>query len=120
MQQSSGIIEENSINQHSKGLSYKSKVQSVYFKDKAKLPSHHDEKLFIGKVPKIEMKNMVGSMENFQKSFKTSLYLIMNWKRKRKQIISKKSTLENNGIFKGEGMIQTLKIIKIIYFILWY
>lgn len=58
---------------------YESKVQSVYFKDKSKLPSHHNEKLFFGKVPIIEMKNMVvGSMENLQKSIDlfSSLYVI--------------------------------------------
>ena len=45
---------------------------------------YYDEKSFINKEPKIEMKNMVGSMKNLQESFKALLYLIINWKWKKK------------------------------------
>lgn len=51
---------------------YKLKVLSVYFEDKAKMPSHHEEKSFINKVQKIKMKNIIGSKENLQESFKAS------------------------------------------------
>lgn len=60
------------------------KVQGISFKCKAKMAWYYDEKSFINKEPKIEMKNMVGSMKNLQESFEALLYLIINWKWKKK------------------------------------
>lgn len=50
----------------------------VSFKCEAKMPRHNDEESFINKISKIEMKKMVGLMENLPERFKTLLYLIMN------------------------------------------
>lgn len=50
----------------------------VSFKCEAKMPRHNDEESFIDKISKIEMKKMVGLMENLPERFKTLLYLIMN------------------------------------------
>ena len=52
-------------------------VQGVSFKCKAKMARHHDEKSFINKEPKIEMKNRIESIET-SKEFQ--VIVISNYK----------------------------------------
>lgn len=74
-------------------FSYKPKVQRFHFNHKAEMPRQHDDISFIN-----------------QERFKATLDLIMNWKRRRRKIISAKSTSRRKDV-------SILIFVLIVYFI---